>query len=119
MTSEDDNAGSGDRSEEWPSTDVLFSLLADRLTREVLSYLETQSATAVEFDDIVDGVVEQEVEAGFTSDPDERRDQIAIMLHHKQLPRLDDVAIVDYDPRTRTVRYWGDERLEAYLAQFD
>lgn len=69
----------------------------------------------VELDDLVNSIVEREVEAGVASDTEEHRRHVAIALHHKHLPKLADVAVIDYDARSKTVRYWGDDRIEACL----
>jgi len=40
-------------------------------------------------------------------------------LHHNQLPKLAEATIVDYDPRSKTVRNWGDERVRTCLELFE
>jgi len=46
-------------------------------------------------------------------------EQVTIQLHHVDLPKLAATSVLDYDPRTRTVRYHGEPTLEdmqEYLA---
>jgi hypothetical protein len=64
-------------------------------------------------------VAEQEVEAELADDVTEHRRRVAIDLHHKSLPKLDDAAVLDYDARSHTIRYWNDDRIPAYLELFD
>jgi hypothetical protein len=40
-------------------------------------------------------------------------------LHHNHLPRLADAGVVDYDPRSKTIRTWGDDRVETCLELFE
>ncbi|WP_135825308.1 DUF7344 domain-containing protein [Halorussus ruber] len=110
------------------SIDLLADALADRRARHVVSALESRSENTVELGDLVDSVVEREARA---EQPDEKpdrsgpadrenhRQRVAIALHHRSLPKLDDAAVLDYDPRTNTVRFWGDGRISAYLEFFD
>lgn len=41
--------------------------------------------------------------------------QISTQLRHSTLPRLEDAGVIDYDPRSNTVRYLGHPDLEALL----
>lgn len=112
------SSGSGDGGN-WPPFDTLVSLVADRHTRYVLSYLESESESVADLDELVDRVAEREEAAGLATNSEERRRRVAIALHHERLPRLDDAALVDYDARSNTVRYWGDDRLPAALDAID
>lgn len=112
-------SGAGARSDDWPPLDTLLSLLAERHTRYVLSYFESESARVATLDDLVDRVVEREAAEGLADDSEDRRRRVAIALHHKRLPELDDAAVADYDPRSKTVRYWGDDELADRLEAFE
>lgn len=102
------------------STDALISALADQRTRRVVAALESESVDVVELNDLVDSVVKAERE----SDPDRddaavHRKRVAIDLHHRSLPKLDDAGVLDYDPRSNTIRYRDGCRVSAYLDLFD
>lgn len=127
-----DDASDGNRDEDVPSSsdaegpgddprsiDDLFDAMANRRTRYTLSHLESIPVDVVELDDLVDAVVAWEVEAGLAVDSEEHRRCVAIALHHNHLPKLAESAVIDYDPRSKTVRYWGDDRISAYLELFD
>lgn len=101
------------------SIDDLFDTIAKPRTRYVLSHLESISVNVVELDDLVDNVAEREVETGLAVDPEEHRRRVAIALHHNHLPKLAEAAVIDYDSRSKTVRYWGDDRIPACLELFD
>jgi len=115
--------------DEW-CIDRLFETIADRRSRYVLSYFESASVDAVELDRLVDYVVTREAEESpdgeasrsdeSTVEDDERhRQRVAVALHHKHLPKLAEEAFVDYDPRSKTVRYWGGDRVSACLELYE
>lgn len=92
-----------------------FGLLSDRRRRYVLrSLIETTDGVA-EFDHLVDRVVELE-RAANDDPPEDHRQRVAIALHHVHLPRLIETGVVEYDWRNETVRYEGDDGIEACLA---
>lgn len=74
--------------------DELFTVLADPHCRTIIFYFRNTSTEVATVADLT-----SEVESGVTDE------EIAIQLHHSALPRLDDAGIVEYDPRSNTVRY--------------
>lgn len=98
------------------SRDRLFDVLADRCRRRALSHLAETSADAVSLTDLVAGVVARESGPDASTD---RYETVAIALRHVHLPTLAEAGLLDYDARTRTVRYYGHARLEEYLALAD
>ncbi|NEU58131.1 hypothetical protein [Halorussus sp. MSC15.2] len=54
-------------------------------------------------------------ETGSNTDPERHHQRVAVSLHHNCLPKLDRTSVLDYDPRSKTVRYRGDERVTAFL----
>lgn len=100
------------------SVDTLFEILSKQRCRLVLSQLEAASVDVVELDDLVDHVVDREAAAGVAADIDDHRRQVAMTLHHRHLPRLSVTTLLDYDARSKTVRYRGDDRVAAYLDAF-
>lgn len=105
------------------SIDGLVGALADRRIRYVVSWLESQSANVIELDDLADSVAKLEVEEELADDLADHRRTVAIDLHHKSLPKLDDVALLDYDSRSNTIRYRDEngmgDRISASLELFD
>lgn len=43
------------------------------------------------------------------------RDQLAVKLVHSHLPKLAEYGVIEYDPRSGTVRYRPDEQVETVL----
>lgn len=95
------------------SLDRLFELLADRRCRYTLYYLEEVADPVVTLDELADQLVVWEREwDDYEGEVDEdHREDICIDLHHNQLPRLADEALLDYDARTQTIRSWGEPSL--------
>lgn len=84
-------------------TDRLLSALANQHCRFVLSYFGNTSEEYAAVDDLATALARRDPE-------DENR--AAKHLHHIALPKLADAGLVDYDARTKTVRYRGHPRLE-------
>lgn len=101
------------RSGRQPSLDRLFELLADRRCRYTLYYLEEVTSPVVTLDELADQLVvwEREWDNYESSVDDDHRENVCIDLHHNQLPRLADEALIDYDARTQTIRNWGEPSL--------
>lgn len=78
--------------------DVLYSALADGHRRQVLRHLRNREDAVASVDNLVDHVVNQD---GLAND----RDRIELTLCHRSLPTLADAGFLEYDVRSRTVRY--------------
>lgn len=98
--------------------DTLFDLMSKERCRRTFTTLDEIPANVVELADLVDHVVEREGEAGVGDGSENHRQRVAVALHHRFLPKLSNAAIVDYDARSKTVRYWGNDRALAYLDLF-
>ncbi|WP_202932535.1 DUF7344 domain-containing protein [Halorussus salinus] len=113
----DDRRDHGDSSADRPaervtlSLDATLELLANHDRRAVLSYLREGSDRTATVDELTDYLVERR-----TVRTGERpaRSHVRSTLHHIHVPKLVDAGVVDYDPRTEEVRYWGSERLETW-----
>jgi len=80
-----------------------FDLFTPEYCQAVFQYFEqhaTETATVTDLDAYIS--------AQHQSDEDETG--IAISLHHSTLPRLADTGLIEYDPRSHTVRYTGSNR---------
>ena len=86
--------------------DDVLSTLANRHCRLVLSYFRDASEAVVSVDDLASAITRRD-----SMD----REHVAIHLHHSALPKLADTGIIDYDTRTKTVRYHGHSELESGL----
>lgn len=100
------------------SLDRLLETIADRRCRYVLAYFDSASVEVVDLDDLVDRVAEREAEEGTLGadvDGEEHRRRVAVALHHSKLPRLADESFLEYDSRSKTVRYRGGDGVGACL----
>ena len=96
------------------SLDEVFELLADRRRRLVIYVLAEQPGRAMAFDDLVDAVVELAADLGGRPWIDEKRDDLAAELYQHHLPKLADAGLLEYDVRSRTVRYWHQPTVEKW-----
>ena len=99
----------------------VFDLLSCTRRRYAVYYLYETEGSAVAVADLADYVDGIEPDDDPGSDDAER---IEIDLHHVQLPKMDEYGVIDYDRRTRTVRYVGwssfDDWMEwVYRAEID
>ena len=88
--------------------DERFDALARADRRAVIQFFRDGSTEEVTLDDLVTGIVD-----GGYWDTDESHARLC--LHHFALPKLADAGILDYDPRSKTVRYRGQPAVEQLL----
>lgn len=74
--------------------DDLFGVLADEDRRRTVRWLAEQEGT-VDRTDLAEAL---------GADPTDGDDRLETRLHHVHLPALDDADVVDYDPKSGTVR---------------
>lgn len=104
------------RSGRTEETDVLpasavFDVLSDERRRHALYYLIEESGGTAEATELADHL--RSVDAG---DRRAGRGAVLAALHHRHLPRMADVGLVEYEGRGGTVRYLGDPLVEECLA---
>lgn len=107
-----------DEGERGVPLDTVLDLLSKRRCCRTLATLDEVPSDVLELGELVDRVVEREVDAGVADGTEAHRQRVAVALHHRFLPKLSEAAVVDYDARSKTVRYWGDDRVLAYLDSF-
>ncbi|MFD1587016.1 transcriptional regulator [Halorientalis brevis] len=99
--------------------DALFETIATRERRRLLYYLrEHGSATKDELVDVLTGWAATDRAEQVTTRADWTRTKTR--LHHVHLPKLQDNALVEYDPQTDVVRLtdlqpWAERCLDAAL----
>lgn len=86
--------------------DELLTVLADRHCRDTLSHLRDSPTDVASVRDLATDISEED--HGGT-------ERVALRLQHSVLPRLADIDAVEYDARSRTVRYRGHSELEPLL----
>ncbi len=95
-----------------PSLDLVFDILADQRRRYALYYLYGSSDGVATVDEIADHVVSLEE---YGDSVDDHRLHVVTSLQHMHLPKLEDAGVLEYDPRSETVRYWNQPSLEEWL----
>ncbi|WP_232702812.1 DUF7344 domain-containing protein [Halobacterium wangiae] len=77
----------------------LHAALASDQRRLVLAYFERTGEATASLDDLTAFLATQQA--------DTEREHVRKNLHHRDLPKLADQGLIDYDARSATVRYWG------------
>lgn len=85
-----------------------FALLDQYERRCIVYFLQETQTDQVSISDVVNHLQRQD------PTPDDR-DKLVIALYHNHLPKLGTIDTFDFDSRSETVRYDGDELLEALL----
>lgn len=91
-----------------PSLEDNLRLIADQYRRLILQYLIYESSGPVSFDVLVEYLAEHVVAGS-------NRETIRSKLHHDHLPRMADHGVVEYDPRSGSVRYHSQDPIETIL----
>lgn len=94
------------------SLDATFDVLANAERRLILNYLTEAADHEATVDELVSHITQHHADR---TGELPSRDSIEMRLHHIHLPKLTEVGLVEYDARTEQLRYWSDDRLEAWL----
>jgi predicted transcriptional regulator len=81
-----------------PELDAILDVLTSRHRRDILYHLEDAETEVLRLAELVDAV-----QAG-NPDPT-NREAVMANLHHVQLPKLNEIGWIEYDFRSRTIRY--------------
>lgn len=90
----------------------MFLVLADEDRRRVLEYFMRHEERAASVEDLIEYAIEQD-DGDLTAEELERR------YHHFTLPKLVEHGIIEFDHRSRAVRYHGSTVLEEILRVVD
>lgn len=96
-----------------PNLDTCLDVLADQRRRRVVRELRQEENAESSVETLVDRLCASEPTSEVDSPSD--RDQLAVHLHHIDLPKLADRDVVEYDSSSGTVRYRPNDRIEAIL----
>ena len=89
------------------SLDSVLRALASPRRRRTCAYLAGQEDSVATVDDIAEHLRRVEREPGGP--------EVAVALHHADLPKLADLGVVEFDPEGGVVRYHEDPTLEHVL----
>jgi len=81
-----------------------YELLESDRRRIALRVLERRRSP-VELSTVAEAVASSE--EGVDARDDEAVSHVAVSLHHRHLPKMDDLGVIDYDPRSnRVIETW-------------
>lgn len=89
--------------EEGLGLTTVFELLASSRRRYALYRMHASRTGVVQMDDLVEHVAKLEADGNEAGN--DHRDRIRIDLGHNHVPRLVEAGLVEYDQRSRTLRY--------------
>jgi len=92
------------------TTEALLRAVADSQRRTLLRYFRDADTDAMTVDELARALAN----AGDRG-IDRPLDEFRITLQHIHLPKLSELGVVRFDAPTSTVRYVGDDRVEAVL----
>lgn len=95
-----ESVGSTDSGDGRTGVSDAYDLLSDDRRRFVLRRLVTGDDVAVAFDELVRDLAAHEADCAPGAVGPERRQNVAIALHHNHLPRLEDHGLLRYVHRT-------------------
>lgn len=95
-----------------PDIDSVLEAITTQRRRRALRELQAREADAVDLTALADALTVQNEQTPTS-------EEIAIELHHRDLPKLSETGVVDYDGRSRTVRYHGHRGIELLLYVLD
>ena len=90
--------------------DTLLHVLSDRYRRQILYYAVEEEHDVLQHSEVVDHLIRWNRDLGEAD-----RDSLRARLHHAALPKLADAGLLDYDTRSKTIRYRGDSCLDEVI----
>lgn len=117
MTSDNSQTGDADGATREPirigsdSLDTFLDVLADQRRRSVLESLWGHPDDSISLTDLLERMTAAAERDREVNEVNHR--ELRLDLHHRQLPKLSAVGIIDYDPRTRTIRVRAAEEMRA------
>lgn len=94
-----------------------LALLANRERREILDRLMAAEAEVATVEDLSRRLTRVAADGG--EEQSSSTEEARTRLHHVHLPKLEQYDLVEYDPRSGTVRYQPDERVETIVQFLD
>lgn len=98
------------------SIDATLELLSHHDRRRILRYFADSAERVATAEELVEQLLQATAER---TGEVPNRNHLASSLHHIHLPKLTDAGVLEYDPRSKQLRYWGNERLERWLERVE
>lgn len=102
----------GDQTKLSTKFDEWFRILADRECRYVLYYFRESGTEVASVAELARHIGEHD---DYTRSGDTNR--LELSLYHSKLPKLADADVIEYDARSKTIRYDGHPLLEEWVGQ--
>ena len=100
--------------------DEYFKLASHHLRRWSFQYFQKMSEKTTSLEELAEHLAERERARGKTQNAEQTADherRIAITLYHVHVPKLQESGVVDFDARSKVIRYLGgpprDNRFES------
>ena len=100
--------------------DEYVKFATHHLRRWSLQYFQEMPEKITSLEDLAEHLAERERECGKTRNAEQTADherRVAISLYHVHIPKLQKSGVVDFDTRSKMIRYldgpFGDNRLES------
>lgn len=94
------------------SLNAMLELLTHHHRRELLRFLTDAPDHATDIDDVVTHLIEKDSE---WTGARPAHNEIEAQLYHVHLPKLTEAGVIEYDARSKELRYRDHDRLEALL----
>ena len=94
--------------------DTILEILADHRRRFVLYVLLDEASGVIEFQSLVDRVMQLERDVLREEPEEHHRKEIIADLEHWHLPVLEELGLIEFDERSETIRYWTCPHLEEW-----
>lgn len=85
--------------------DTIIEGMSDRDIRHLVVYMDSTEQDIFSFDELVDELLS--VHDGSNDGYQDSRKDISIYCHHRHLPKIEAMGLIEYDVATRTVQYRG------------
>ncbi len=82
----------------------MLSILSDPYCRSLLLFFDSTTENAISIQELATAITLAD-----------ETEQTRVHLQHSTLPRLEDAGLVEYDSRSDTVRYHGEQGVEELL----
>lgn len=88
----------------------LLRAVADQRRRNVLYVLEDLDSDVISLDDLADEVLANDLEF-------DDIDRVRLLLHHRDIPKLSEAHLLEYDSRNKTIRCRFETEVEDFIDQ--
>ena len=100
-------------SKKTPRPQLVLETLSNPTRRAILAELSQHNEPSITLNELTERLTQTTLPPKENTQAEQ--ETLLIDLHHNHLPKLDNANIIDYDPRSHTLRYLQDDRIETLL----